>query len=240
MADIVNPLPITFVAGTLPAGAVYNAQTYFNAIVARMTGTVSSGNIIWGQLGGLEPTGPLPGTPGQEGLWYGNGYWHDWDPTSAKYLPIKLVCGQFTGGALVTTTIACGATANRTITTPDNSGTIALTSDLVSELGTTVLSPTGSSVTVDWSNAAPVYIHMTANLTVNHTNDADGMIMDFWLENASGNSATTYTITFTGAHFATALTLSSGATGKLVIDHVRLYRVNAVLFGELMKANFQV
>src|SRR5215813_8384475 len=157
-------VPLTIVAGTLPSGAVYNPQTYFNAIVARMTATVSDGNIVWGQVGGSQPGAQLP----NNGLWFGNpvsggsGYWNDWNSEAGVYLPIPVVCGQYINGVLRTTSIVCGATAdNRALTTPDKSGVIATVSDLTRTFGTQTFG--GTSFSVDWSNRAQVYVVMSGN-----------------------------------------------------------------------------
>lgn len=242
-------LPITIRAGTLPAGAVYNAQTYFDAIVARMTATVSQGNVLWGQLGGSTPAGPLPGNDDQSGLWFGNpvaghaGYWNDYNSDAGVYLPIPVICGQYINGALKTTNIVCGAvTANQTLTTPDESGTIALTADLVFGLGTQTKSGS-AAFTADWSLKTPIYVVMsvggsagTVVLHINHTNDKNGMIQDFWLENAGGPTfvyqlSMTDVYWFNGGGSTTPPSLSAGQTGKRVIDHVRVYRVGGYLFG---------
>jgi hypothetical protein len=235
------------VAGTLPTGAVYNGQTYFNAIVARMTATVSGGNILWGQLGGNQPNGPLPGSDSQAGLWFGNplggmGYWNDYNTDAASYLPIPVVCGQFVNGALRTSNIVCGAVAaNQTITTPDASGTMALFSDIIQQLGSQTFSGM-STVNVDWNvSHQPVYIIMTGNVTVRIYNNKDGMIQDFWLENPTQGS--TFTISFPGVFFengTAAPTLSPGISGFRVIDHVRIYICGGIAFGELASKNHQI
>jgi hypothetical protein len=246
-----TPLQITIVAGTLPSGAVYNPQTYFNAIVARMSATIDSGNVVFGQLGGTQPGGALPGVNGQAGLWFGNpvvgghGYWNDWNADAATYLPIPVLCGQYVNNVLRTTNFVCGAvTANQTVTTPDKSGTLALTSDIVQALGTQTLPGSGTQ-TIDWSTPnPPVYIVMTGNVTISNTNMQDGMIMDLWLENASQSSATRYTIAVVGASWATGggqLTgLSAGVSGFRVIDHIRAYRTAGYLFAEVVSQNHQI
>lgn len=245
-----TPLQITLVAGTLPSGAVYNAQTYFNAIVARMTASISSGNVVWGQLGGTQPSGPLPGNAGQAGLWFGDplggsGYWNDYNIDAAIYLPARMVCGQYVNGVLRTTDFVCGASAaNRTITTPDNSGIMALISDIPQALGTQTLPGSGSQ-TVDWTEPnPPVYIVMTANMTINSINTKDGMIVDFWLENASQSTSTTYVLTLPGVAFPIGggqlLGLSAGVAGQRVIDHIRVHRTGGYLFGEVVSQNHQI
>ncbi|PWT90889.1 MAG: hypothetical protein C5B54_06330, partial [Acidobacteria bacterium] len=166
-------VPLTIVAGTLPPGAVYNPQTYFNAIVARMTATIQSGNIMWGQLGGTEPNSPLPGNDDTPGLWFGDpeggdGYWNSWNTTAYKYLPARNVCGQYVNATLRTTDFVCGAvTADTTITTPDESGTLALTSDLVNALGLQTFG--GTSVHVDVSDRRAVYVVLSGATTITFT-----------------------------------------------------------------------
>lgn len=245
-----TPLPITIVAGTLPPGAVYNAQTYFNAIAARMTATVAGGNVVWGQLGGTQPAGPLPGSDSQPGLWFGNptggkGYWNDYNADAAIYLPIPVICGQYVNGVFRWGSIVCGSLlGNRTIRTPDADGIMALTSDIPQSLGTQTLPGSGSQ-TVDWAAPnPPIYIVMTANMTINNINTKDGMIVDFWLENASQSSGTTYVVNIAGVYWATGsaqLTgLSAGVSGMRVIDHVRVHRVSGYLFGEVISRNHQI
>jgi hypothetical protein len=252
--NITQDFPIKLKSGTLPAGAVYNAQTYFDAIVARMTATVSADNVIWGQLGGTEPPGELDGVNDQAGLWFGNpdtdgmGYWNDWNTDAKKYLPIPLVCGQYTGGNLRTTEFVCGAvTADTTITTPDGSGTLALQSDLIQALGIQTFSNMPATMNIDWSNRAPVYILMNGNLTINATNDKDGLVMDFYLENPTGAvQATTWTVTMPGVVWPIVTTgtqdpaLSQGALTFRVIDHIRVYRAGGVKFGQVVARNYRI
>jgi len=248
--DVVTDLPITIVAGTLPSGAVYNPQTYFNAIVARMTATVSGGNFIFGQLGGGEPTAPLPGNGSQAGLWFGNpdaggghGYWNDWNTDAVKYLPIPLVCGQYISGALQTTEFVCGARSDQTITTPDASGTMALTSDLIQQLGTQTYSGI-TTLGLDWDNRAPAYVVMTTpGLTINNVHQQDGMIMDIYLENRDGSG--TYTIAVTGAVWngGTGFTppaLSTGVASTRVIDHLQLEQVAGIMFAYLVAKDHRI
>jgi len=240
-----NDVPITITAGTLPSGAVYNAQTYFNAIAARMSASVSGGNVIWGQLGGGKPTGPLAGNASQSGLWFGSalggsGYFNAWNVAAATYLPIPVVAGAYVNATLRTTQIVCGAmTGNWTVTTPDAGGTMALLSDMIQMLGTQT--PSGTTVQVDWNNRASVYVVMTGNITITALNAKDGLIMDFWLENRSGTS--TYTLNMPGVEWPSGgavPTLSAGVSGQRVIDHVRCYHTGGYLFGEMVAKNFQI
>jgi hypothetical protein len=240
-------LTITLRAGTLPSGAVYNAQTYFNAIVERITATVDQGNVLWGQLDGTEPNGPLPGVSDQAGLWFGNphaggmGYWNDYNEDAAKYLPIPVVCGQFIRSVLRVATIQCGSdAADRIITTPDASGTMALTSDLIQGLGTNTSSG-ANTIAFDWDDRVPLYVKMTANMVINSVHAKDGLIQDLWLENASESTSTTYTLSITGALWPNPIpTLSPGVALMRVIDHVRLSRVAGATFAEMVAKNFLI
>src|SRR5215469_2868980 len=246
-------VPISIVAGTLPVGAVYNPQSYFNAIVARMTATISAGNILFGQLGGSEPNGPLPPGGAQPGLWFGGadggqGYWNDWNSNAAKYLPIRNVCGQYINGNLRLTDFVCGAkSANTTLMTPDQSGTLALISDLPEALGTQSYSGE-TTLPIDWAgNRAPVYVILGASLNVTFSSTpVDGEQMDFWLENNTGVATPIPTLNITGAIWdngggtATAPALSAGLAGARIVDHVRVYRVGGLLFASLIQKNYKI
>jgi hypothetical protein len=240
---------MTITAGTLPSGAVYNPQTYFNAIVARMIATVSGGNVLWGQLGGSQPNGPLPGSDGQAGLWFGNqtggqGFWNDYNADAAMYLPIPVLCGQSINGVFLWSDIICGAvTAGTIIATPDKSGTMALTSDIIQQLGAQTFSGT-TNITIDWNNRAPVYIVMSAGLTtINMINSQNGMLIDFWLENPTQSGTFTFsmpTVWWDGGLGAVAPALSPGVAGVRVIDHVRVYVAAGQHFGQLVSKNYQI
>lgn len=227
-------VPLTIAAGTLPSGAVYNPQTYFNAIVARMSASISGGSILWGQIGGSEPGAQLPGG----GLWFGSpysglAYWNSWDSAHGEYNAIDCVCGTPSH----ITQFACGATsANTTLTTPNKSGTIACLDDLVRKFGNQAYA-NPSTVNIDWDNPVAVFIAMNQDLTINNTNNSNGGFMDIWLGNASGNTGTTYAITTPGVAWpgGTVPTLSSGQSGKKVADHIRLYQVSGQIFGEIVK-----
>jgi hypothetical protein len=267
-----SDVPLTIVAGTLPSGAVYNPQTYFNAIVARMTATVDDGNILWGQLGGTEPTGVLPGPNPPGGLWFGspvpadndNGYWNMWNTDAAKYLPIRNVCGQYINGDLRVTDFVCGAkTDDTTITTPDESGTLALVEDLPLQQGTQTYT-NQAVIPIDWLNRAPVYTVMpttgTPNLTIsfNDTHVENGWYMDFWLENKSAgtaNAAATFSIprVYWSGYWDTSIAtpayvpgsdvepnLSKGVINTRVVDHVRVYRVAGIYFGALVERDYRI
>jgi len=238
-------VPITIVAGTLPAGAVYNPQTYFNAIVARMSATVSGGNIVWGQLGGNQPNGALPGNDGQAGLWFGNpvsggkGYWNDWNADASVYLPIPLVCGQYVNSVLRTTNIVCGAVGNNwTLTTPDKSGTIATTADLTRAFGTQTFG--GTSVTVDWTNRSQVYVVMSGNTTMLEVSGTDGQIVDYYIENPTANAWTLNWPTVIWPSGVTQPFTLTGVSGQRVIDHYRISSAAGHLFGEVVGQGYQI
>ena len=239
-------VPITILAGTLPSGAVYNPQTYFNAIVARMTASISGGSVIFGQLGGTQPPSALPGYGTTPGLWYGNalgntGIFQQWNVAASSYLPIPVTCGQYISGALHVTDILCGASSgNWKLTTPDKSGTFALTSDLVQGLGLQTYS--SGAVTVNWAtNSAGAYITLTSNATINiGSGTLDGMIKDYYVENPTGT--TTYTVVFAGVNWPgnAAPTQSPFVAGQRVIDHYRIYYAGNIAFGQAVNQNYQV
>lgn len=227
-------VPITITAGTLPSGAVYNPQTYFNAIVARMSASISGGSILWGQIGGSQPGAQLPGN----GLWFGSpfsgvAYWNAWDSAAGKYNAIDCVCGTSSH----ITQFVCGATsANTVLTTPNKSGTLALLEDLTRLFGNLAIA-NPSSVNIDWNNPVPVFIAMGQNLSINNINNRNGGTMDIFLGNASGNPATVYTLSTSDISWpgGTVPTLSSGRSGAKVVDHIRLYQVSGQIFGEIVK-----
>lgn len=254
-------VPINIIAGTLPTGAVYNPQTYFNAIVARMTASIAGGNVVFGQLGGSEPNAPLPGNGDTAGLWFGtsagnDGIWQAWNADAAKYLPIPVVCGQYVNSVVHTTEFLCGAIkASYSIVTPDKGGTLALLDDLLQSFGTQSIS-TGANLSPDWTNRASFYVVLTTNMTVafpSHT--TDGQIMDMFFENPSGS--TDYTVTFAGpirwpARVAdvggtvtaipagTPPVMSPHVAGQRVVDHYQFRLIGNIMFGSVVDQNFQI
>jgi len=238
-------VPLTIVAGTLPSGAVYNAQTLFNAMVARMQCTVSDGNILWGQLGGTQPGAALPGNDGQSGLWFGNpiaggsGYWNDYNSDAATYLPIPVVCGQYINSVLRTTSIVSGAVGgNWTLTTPDKSGVIATTADLTRAFGTQTFG--GTNIAVDWSNRAQVYVVLSGNTILSAVAGTDGQIVDYYIENPTANA---WTVTWaTGVMWpgGSAPVMTPGVSGQRVIDHYRISAAAGHLFGEVVGQGYQI
>lgn len=228
MPDLIPSVTV----GTFPSGAEYSVQEFANSFAQRLTLTIPSGNVIFGQLGGTEPTSPLPGNGSTPGIWVGDDMIiNQWNVSAAKYLPLPVTCGQLVGGVLKETQISCGAiTASTILLTPDKSGTIALLGDIGTLLGTQT--PTGTTPTIDWTLKEQVYILLTGNTTIAQTGQVDGQVMDFWTE----NNATSYTITWSGIVWpaATAPTATTAAAGHRKIDHYRLYQVGSTTYGQVL------
>lgn len=221
---------------TFPSGVTYGAQEYANALVARLTLSISSGSVIFGQLGGTEPVSPLSGNGAYPGLWISGHVIYDWNSSNSKYLPIPVVAAQLISGTIFSTEIACGAfTASTIVTTPDKSGTMALLSDLTTFVGTQT--PSGASITLDWSLKKPAYVLLGANTVIVNTGGYDGQIQDLWVE----NNATAYTLTINGVIWpaATAPTVTTASAGQRRISHIRLYQVGSNVFGESV-LNYQI
>ena len=245
-----TPLQITLIAGTLPPSCVYNPQTFLNAFAAQIRGTIPAGNVIWGQLGGSEPTAPLQGNGATSGLWFGNpdptndSIWNQWNAdipensNTGKYMPIPLVCGQYVSGNIVVTEFLCGATdGSFKIITPDKSGTMALLDDLVQALGNQSYSDTTTSVS--WKNRQPIYITLYGNTVIAAPTDAtDGQIMDFYVENNSGT--TDWTIDFPTVFWPQGTAQPQPpftvphVAGNRVISHFRIFFAGNLLLGQVI------
>ncbi len=233
MAD----LTITATVGTFPSGASYNVQQFANAFAQRLILSIPSTNVVFGQLGGTEPTGALPGNGATSGLWWDGAAWRSWNTSSSKYLPISPIAGNYYNGTLYEATLICSNVAsNTTLTLPtDKSGTIALTSDVPVLSGTQTLS--GTSITLDWHQKQPAYLVLTGNATINHANQSDGQIQDLWLE----NNATSYTVTVNGTTWPnnTAPVMTTATATHRKIDRWRFYSqggtaTGAVTFGQVL------
>jgi hypothetical protein len=227
----------TVTVGTFPSGASYSAQQFADAFAARLTLTIPSGNVLFGQLGGTEPLSPLPGNGAAPGLWVNGNTLYAWNVDNAKYLPLPPVAGQIVNGVIYITEFRSGAhTASTVLTSPDKSGIIATLSDVGNVLGTQT--PTGTAITADWTLKQQVYLVLTGNTTLTQSGPVDGQYQDFWIE----NNATAYTVTWSGITWpaATAPTITTASAGQRRIDHIRLYQVGSTTFGEAVKQNYQI
>lgn len=229
MADLIL---VPQVVGNFPSGASYNVNQFATAFAQRLQLTIPSGTVFFGQLGGTEPTSPLPGNGDTPGLWFAGNMILTWSSDNAKYLPLPPTAGQLIGGTLFLTEFACGAhTANTVLTTPDKSGTIATLDDVIGSAGTQT--PTAAaSVTIDWTKKQTVYLVLGQNTTLAQSGGVDGQEQEFWLE----NSGTAYTVTWNGIIWpnATSPVMTTSTAGTRKIDHYKLNQVGSLLFGEVL------
>jgi hypothetical protein len=219
MAD----LALTATVSTFPAGASYNVQQFANAFAQRLIITLPGTNVLFGQIGGLEPVASLPGNGVTPGIWWDGTAFRYWNTSSSKYLPIAPVAGNFTGSNLwETTLVGTNLISNTSINLPaDKNGTMALLGDIGTLLGTQTLS--GTIVALDWSVKQSAYLVLTGATTINFTNVADGEIQDLWLE----NNATSNTVTINGVTWAAGVApvMTTASAGHRKIDHYRFHNV---------------
>ncbi len=219
------PTNVTIVADPLPASAFAgDLQQTLSLFATRLHG-VFSGNVLTGQVNGSAPTSDM-------GIWINGNVLYNWNPTEARYLPIPLAIGRVatSGGPIVITSIQSNATANRTLYTPDKSGTIATTSDVFKGQPTQSLG--GATPTVDWNiDARDFYLTLTANATIGMSNMADGQDKRVWVENPA---SATYTASFPNVIWAggAAPTQTAGAAGIRKIDRYDFQRIGSYTFGK--------
>jgi Big-like domain-containing protein len=231
MAD----LQLTATVSSFPSGATYNTQQFANAFAARLAITLPGTNVFFGQLGGTEPVGALPGNGATPGLWFDGFAIRSWNTDSNKYLPIAPIAGNYTGSVLYEATLKCGnLTSNTTLNLPvDKSGILALTSDFVNVIGTQTLS--GTTVTLDWTKKQAAYLVLTGNTIINHSGQQDGQIQDLFLE----NNATSYTVTINGTTWPgnTSPTMTTATATHRKIDRWRFFNQGGsigVTFGQVL------
>src|SRR3954463_4403719 len=158
---------IPTVTATFPSGVSYTPDEFANAFAARLSFTLPSSSVIYGQLGGTEPLSALPGNGATPGVWFNSNIFYQWNADGAKYLPIPVAAGQLVSGTIYKTEFQTSNISSNTILVApaDKSGTIALVGDIQTANGTSTL--TGTSVTVDCSLKKNAYLVMSGNSTIN-------------------------------------------------------------------------
>src|ERR1017187_6825210 len=234
-------IPLTVVLGNLPPGSNLTPQQFSQSIADRLGVSIASNsNFLFGQIGGTQPTSPLPGTGTTPGFYSPDGVtWYAWNTVSGVYLPFANVCGQLFNGKLVLTTIACGATANHTLTTPDKDGIIATMSDVPEFLGTQTLG--GTTPILDWTLKQQAYFVLPANSIMTMTGLVDGQTQIIFVEQPNNTS---YTLTINGvsAWFGgTAPTFTTATSGHRKIDKIVLTCIGAgasqLVLGEIVQSS---
>lgn len=237
MADVIlNPILV----GTFPSGITYNSlNALFTDAYARTSLTLPSASVIWGQLGGVQPTSQLPGNGSTPGLWFNNNTFYQWNSDSAAYLPLPIVTGQLVNGTMRNCQIQCGnLTSNTILTTPvDRSGVIALLSDIQGGGGSGTITLSGTSVTVNCSLKQSAYLVMSGNSTINLSGLSDGQVQYVIVENASGASDWTvsWSLQIVSGILAwpggTAPTQSVHQTSKRIIDVYKFVQCGTTTLG---------
>ncbi len=226
-----SDLTLIATVSTFPSGASYTVQQFADAFAQRLTLALPSSGVLFGQIGGIEPTSALPGNGSTPGLYWDGTAWRSWSTDSGKYLPISPIAGNFSNNNLYEATFLCTNIAgNTTITIPaDVSGTMALLSDVQVIAGTQTL--TGTVPSLDWSKKQPAYIVLTGNTTIGHVNQGDGQIQDLFAE----NNGTSYTLTIGGTTWPgnTAPTMTTSSAGTRKIDRYRFINVGGVTTGAI-------
>ncbi len=198
-------LPVPLTDTGFPDPFVGDAQAFKDAWFAHIGATISSDNLLFGQIGGSAPLTNI-------GLWLdtvGGGVLKYWKTADSAYVPVKVDIGNNTD---TVTLLAATLTADRTATFPNKTGTVALTSDVFTPRATVVL--TGTTPTIDWSVSNSFFINLTGNTTFASSNSQPGQ--EIMVAVAQPSS---HTITFTGVLFpgGSADAVASGTTDLFII-----------------------
>jgi hypothetical protein len=197
-------------------------QQLLDLFAQHLVGTLN-GNVLVGQMNGSAPTSNI-------GVWVNGNVLYTWNTDEGRYLPLPLAIGRvYTGGVLNLTKIFALATTDRTLYTPDKTGTLAVTSDIFGEKATQSLG--GTSPVLDWNiEARHYYITLSGNTTLSVTNNKDGQERDIWVENPASASNT---FVITGAVWPGALpTQTAGGVNLRSIDHYKMWTIGTALFVE--------
>lgn len=175
MAD----LPITFTIPSFPASFVGDPNALAHAIAKSLTATIPSTKLILGQIGGSAPASNV-------GPWLNGNSWYVWSSGTSSYIPAAIVMGDTANKiTLISTTL----TADRTVTFQDQSGTVALLSDIYTPRPTVTLS--GATPSIDFSASTSFYLNLTANATMTTTGSQPGQTIAIAINNSA-----TYTVSW--------------------------------------------
>jgi hypothetical protein len=159
----------------LPTGWTGTLEQLRSAILDSLSGTISSDNVILGQVGGSAPTSDI-------GPWFKDGSWRYWD--GSAYVPALIQFGSSTFHLTFSGTL----TANREWTVQDKDGTLALQSDIFTPRATISLS--GASPQIDWSDSNSFKLTMGAVPTFSQINSKPGQEAFLVVFNSTGGSLT--------------------------------------------------
>lgn len=159
---------LLLVPSVFSSNPTWTLEQFHQALIASITTSTTSSNVILGQVGGILPVSNI-------GPWLNGTTWFSWN--GSTYVPATIKVG----GATYQVTLAATPTANRTITLPDKDGTLATTDDLNTGRGTTTLS--GAGPNMDWSLTGSFALSLTANTTLTVSNSLPGQIVQFAIYN---------------------------------------------------------
>src|SRR4051812_29405983 len=109
-----SSIELTLSPSDFEANTNWTVEEFHQALVSSISAASTSSNVMLGRIGGAMPTSNI-------GPWLNGTTWYAWNGTAYKPAIIKIGDGSFQ------ITLAGAPTANRVITFPDASGTVALT-----------------------------------------------------------------------------------------------------------------
>lgn len=172
---------LTFNSTALPADWSGTLEEFRQAILASLTATISTDNIVNGQVGGSPPVSDI-------GPWFNDGQWYYYNTSVVnQYIPVPVSVGDPTSPFVVS--LGALLSSDKSQTFQDADGVIALTSDVYTPRATQTL--TGSSpFTMDFSLSNSFKLTTSANFTLKITNDVPGQITQLAVVNSGGGAIT--------------------------------------------------
>lgn len=200
-------------ASAFSPNPTWTVEQYHQALIASITTSTTSSNVVLGQVGGTTPASNV-------GPWLSDTAWYVWN--GSAYVPSTIKVG----GATYQVTLAGTPTANRTITLQDKDGTLATLDDIRTGQGTTTLS--GTSVTVDWSLSDSFALSLSGNTTVAMSNSQPGQVKRVAIYNSS-----THTVTWSGVAWPSGSAPVQTTGGKS--DIYILSNIGGSIFGRFLQ-----
>ena len=155
-----STVTLSLTASAFSITPTWTVEQFHQALAASLSAGTTTSNVMLGQVGGSAPLSNV-------GPWLNGTTLFAWNSGSSTYVPATIKIGDATNQI----TLAGTPTANRTITIPDATGTLALTSDI----NRATVSPTlAATVNIDWSLSNSFAIPLDRNITITNSNSLSG------------------------------------------------------------------
>lgn len=208
-----SAVTLTLAPSAFSVNPAWTIEQYHQALIASISSSTTSSLVMLGQVGGSAPVSNV-------GPWLNGTTWFAWN--GSTYVPATIKVGD----ATYQITLAGTPTVNRTITLPDASGTLALTSDTTRA----TVSPTVSATTtIDWSLSNSFAIALDKNITIANTNSLSGQEISIAIYNPAA-----WTVTWPGSVSWSGGTAPTQTTGAKT-DVYRLCNIGGTVYGRAVQ-----